>query len=253
VLDSHPSHDSQTQPVVDPGWQSKSLWSFAPYFEMLLPADQAATLLLALSRYRSVRISQVPSVSSLRWSSLIFPNVQSCSGLKKKKGRFRLLPFHRIAAVAGTTSPLSHAFNRLAWFTGSTENSHLLKRSIVRFRRRARKVSSFVSVYSLIWNLALVFLLIPGAAAFLNEVYPNRISTYQIRRGLSSGAGRRGPGCTSDWHIGEWLPGFLGLVSCTSRSWYLHSTVPRRHGRSTPAQCASFTTCSGPGCLPVVF
>lgn len=24
--------------------------------------------------------------------------------------------------------------------------------------------------------------------------------------------------CTSDWHIGEWLPGFLGLVSCTSRS-----------------------------------
>ena len=132
-------------------------------------------------------------------------------------------------------SPLSHASNQLAWFTGSTENSHLLKRSIVRFRRRARNVSSFVSVYSLIWNLALVFLLIPGAAAFLNEVYPNRISTSQIRLGLSSRAGRRGPGCASDRHIGEWLPGFLGLVSCTSRSWYLHSTVPRRHGRSTPS------------------
>ena len=58
-----------------------------PYFEMLLPADQAATLLvigLAFSRYRSVRISQVPSVASLRWSSLIFPNVQSCSGLRKE-------------------------------------------------------------------------------------------------------------------------------------------------------------------------
>jgi len=40
-------------------------------------------------------------------------------------------------------SPLSHASNLLAWFTGSTENSHLLKRSIVRFRRRARKVSFF--------------------------------------------------------------------------------------------------------------
>ncbi|KAF4353494.1 hypothetical protein F8388_013786 [Cannabis sativa] len=38
---------------------------------MLLPADQEATLLvigLALSRYRSVRISQVPSVDSLRFS-----------------------------------------------------------------------------------------------------------------------------------------------------------------------------------------
>lgn len=55
--------------------------------EMLLPADQAATLLvigLALSRYRSVRISQVPSVGSLRWSSLIFPNVQTFSGLRKE-------------------------------------------------------------------------------------------------------------------------------------------------------------------------
>jgi len=54
---------------------------------MLLPADQAATLLvigLALSRYRSVRISQVPSVGSLRWSSLIFPNVQSRSGFRKE-------------------------------------------------------------------------------------------------------------------------------------------------------------------------
>jgi hypothetical protein len=75
---------------VDPGGQSKkkkSAWSFAPYFEMLLPADQAATLLvigLALSRYRSVRISQVPSVGSLRWSSLIFPNVQSRSGFRKE-------------------------------------------------------------------------------------------------------------------------------------------------------------------------
>jgi hypothetical protein len=167
-------------------------------------------------------------------------------------GRFRLLPFHCIAALAGTTNPLSHASNQLAWFTGSTENSHLLKRSIVRFRRRARNVSSFVLVYSLIWNLALVFLLIQGAAAFLNEVYPNRRRTSQIRLGLSSWAGRRGPGCASDWHIGEWLPGFLGLVYCTSRSLYLHSTMPRRHGRSTPAQCASFTTCSGPGCLPVV-
>jgi hypothetical protein len=109
----------------------------------------------------------------------------------------------------------------------------------VRFRRRARNVSSFVSGYSQIWNLALFFLLIPRAAAFLNEVYPNRISTSQIRLGLSSWAGRRGPGCASDWHIEEWLPGFLGLVSCTSHLWYLHSTVPRRHGRSTPAQCAS--------------
>ncbi|KAI5311454.1 hypothetical protein L3X38_000180 (mitochondrion) [Prunus dulcis] len=57
-----------------------------------------------------------------------------------------------------------------------------------------------------------------GAAAFLNEVYPNRISTSQIRLGLSGRAGRRGPGCASDRHIGEWLPGFLGLVSCTSHS-----------------------------------
>ena len=39
--------------------------------------------------------------------------------------------------------------------------------------------------------------------------------------------------------LGEYLPGFLGLVSLSSRSWYLHSTVPRRHGRSTPAPCAS--------------
>ena len=62
----------------------------------------------------------------------------------------RLLPLHCIGALAGTTSPLSHASNPLAWFTGSTENSHLLKGSIVRFRHRARKVSSFVSVYSLI-------------------------------------------------------------------------------------------------------
>ena len=54
---------------------------------MLLPADQAATLLVigfALSRYRSVRISQVPSVGSLRWSSLIFPNVQSSYSLRKE-------------------------------------------------------------------------------------------------------------------------------------------------------------------------
>ncbi|CAN1127344.1 hypothetical protein LINPERPRIM_LOCUS44960 [Linum perenne] len=54
---------------------------------MLLPVDQAATLLvivLALSRYRSLRISQVSSVGLLRWSSLIFPNVQSCSGLRKE-------------------------------------------------------------------------------------------------------------------------------------------------------------------------
>lgn len=36
----------------------------------------------SLSRYRLVRISQVPSVGSLRWSSLIFPNVQSCSDLR---------------------------------------------------------------------------------------------------------------------------------------------------------------------------
>ncbi|KAL5066617.1 hypothetical protein RYX36_017504 [Vicia faba] len=98
-------------------------------------------------------------------------------------------------------SPLSHASNQLAWFTGSIKNSHLLKRSIVRFRRRARKVSFFFRF---------------GAAAFLNEVYPNRISTSQIRLGLSSSAGRRGPGCASDRHIGG--VGFLGLVSCTSRS-----------------------------------
>ena len=115
-------------------------------------------------------------------------------------------------------SPLSHASNQLAWFTGSTENSHLLKRSIVRFRRRARNVSSFVSVYSLIWNLALVFLLIPGAAAFLNEVYPNRISTSQIRLGFSSWARRRGPRCASDRHIGGGCPGFS--------AWY---PAPRVH------------------------
>ncbi|CAK7324605.1 unnamed protein product, partial [Dovyalis caffra] len=82
--------------------------------------------------------------------------------------------FHCIAALAGTISPLSHASNQLAWFTGSTENSHLLKRSIVRFRRRARNVSSFVS----------------------------------SRLGLSSGAGRRGPECASDRHIGGGCPGF---------------------------------------------
>ena len=35
VLDSHPSHGSQTQPVVDPGRQSQNATSFAPYFEML--------------------------------------------------------------------------------------------------------------------------------------------------------------------------------------------------------------------------
>lgn len=36
---------TQTQPVLDPGGQSQSAGSFAPYFEMLLPADQAAALL----------------------------------------------------------------------------------------------------------------------------------------------------------------------------------------------------------------
>ena len=76
-------------------------------------------------------------------------------------------------------SPLSHASNQLAWFTGSTENSHLLKRSIVRFRRRARKVSFFFR-FGLFTDLKLstCFLidLIPGAAAFLNEVYPNRMN-----------------------------------------------------------------------------
>jgi hypothetical protein len=54
---------------------------------MLLPADQAATLLvigLALSRYRSVQISQVLSVGSLRRSSLIFPYVQSGFGFLKE-------------------------------------------------------------------------------------------------------------------------------------------------------------------------
>lgn len=47
----------------------------------------------------------------------------------------------------------------------------------------------------------------------MNEVYPNRISTSQIRLGLSSRAGRRGPGCASDRHIGEWVVRVLGLVS----------------------------------------
>lgn len=95
---------------------------------------------------------------------------------KKKEGvRFRLLPLHCIAALAGTTSPLSRASNQLAWFTGSTENSHLLKRSIVRFRRRARNVSS-----GLFTDLKLSTCFI-RAAALLNEVYPNRISTSQIR------------------------------------------------------------------------
>lgn len=89
----------------------------------------------------------------------------------------------------------------------------------MRFRRWARNVSSFVSIYSQIWNLALVFLLIPGGAAFLNEVYPNRISTSQIRLGLSSWAGRRGPGCASDRRIGGWFcPGFS--------AWY---PAPRVH------------------------
>lgn len=58
----------------------------------------------------------------------------------------------------------------------------------MRFRRRLGDVSSFFSVYSLIDLIALLFLLIPGAAALLNEVYPNRISTSQIRLGLSSPA-----------------------------------------------------------------
>ncbi|KAI3670738.1 hypothetical protein L2E82_53287 [Cichorium intybus] len=127
---------------------------------MLLPADQAATLLLALSRYRSVRISKVPSVSSLRFL------------------------FERVEA----------------------NNMSITHRGLVRTEGQCPS------------NLSGPTCEATGAAAFLNEVYPNRISTSQIRRGLSSGAGRRGPGCTSDWHIGEWLPGFLGLVSCTSRS-----------------------------------
>ena len=42
----------------------------------------------------------------------------------------------------------------------------------------------------------------------MNEVYPNRISTSQIRLGLSIWAGRRGPGCASDRHIGGGCPGF---------------------------------------------
>ncbi|KAL6011841.1 hypothetical protein ACLOJK_002307 [Asimina triloba] len=91
---------------------------------------------------------------------------------------------------------LARNSSSLAWFAGSTENSHLLKQSIVRFRRRARK----------------------GRRPSSNEVYPNRISTSQIRLGLFSGAGHWGPGCASDRHIGEWLPGFLGLVSCTSHT-----------------------------------
>lgn len=57
----------------------------------------------------------------------------------------------------------------------------------MRFRRRLGDVSSFF--FGLFTDLiALLFLLIPGAAALLNEVYPNRISTSQIRLGLSSPA-----------------------------------------------------------------
>ena len=85
---------------------------------------------------------------------------------------------------------------------------------------------SLLSFQFIHWSEALVFLLILQAVAFLNEVYPYWISTSQIRLGLSSWVGRRGLGCASDRHIGEWLPWFPGLVSCTSHSWYLHSTVP---------------------------
>lgn len=60
--------------------------------------------------------------------------------------------------------------------------------------------------------------MIPGAAAFLNEVYPNPISTYfsdQARPLQLSWA--PGPGCASDWHIGD-CPGFS--------AWY---PAPRVH------------------------
>ena len=76
-------------------------------------------------------------------------------------------------------------------------------------RRRARNVSSFGLFTDL--NLALVFLLIPGARRSQNKsVYPNRRRTSQISDGLSSGAGRRGPGCASDRHI-------RGVVARVSR------------------------------------
>ena len=128
-------------------------------------------------------------------------------GLPAKGGRFRLLPCYCRDASAGTTSLLPHASELLAWFTGSTENSHLWKRSIV--RRRARKVSSFGLFTDL--NLALVFLLIPGARRSQNKsVYPNRRRTSQISNSLSSGAGLGALDALAIGTSGEWLPGLIG-------------------------------------------
>nr|XP_012575409.1 uncharacterized protein LOC105852994 [Cicer arietinum] len=73
-------------------------------------------------------------MSSLGWSTVR----QNRHRLGAIDGTW-LIPFNYVAALAGTMSPLSHASNQLAWFIGSTKNSHLLKWSIVRFRRRARK------------------------------------------------------------------------------------------------------------------
>lgn len=87
VRDSHPSHGSHSTPTCGGSRGAKSKRLILCPILGKAPPRQAATLLvigLTLSRYRSVRISQVPSVGSLKWSFLILPNVQSCSALRKE-------------------------------------------------------------------------------------------------------------------------------------------------------------------------
>ena len=50
-------------------------------------------------------------------------------------------------------------------------------------------------------KLSTCFFIDSWGSAFAESVYPNRRRTFQISDGLSSRAGRRGPGCASDRHI----------------------------------------------------
>jgi hypothetical protein len=74
---------------------------------------------------------------------------------------------------------------------------------------RRRAVESFGLFTDL--NLALVFLLIPGARRSQNQsVYPNRRRTSQISNSLSSSAGLGALDALAIGTSGEWLPGLIG-------------------------------------------
>jgi hypothetical protein len=85
-------------------------------------------------------------------------------------------------------------------------------------RRRARKVSFFGLFTDLKWNLALVFLLIPGARRSQNQSIRTADALF---RSVTASPAELGAGALDALAIGtlgEYLPGFLGLVSLSSRS-----------------------------------